>query len=110
MTQEDDMPKYVFAYHGGSGAPTEAEQAKAMDAWMSWFGTLGEAVVDVGNPVGAAKTIASDGSITDGGGGQPLTGYSLVSATDLDAAVGLAKGCPILAAGGSVEVAEAIDM
>jgi len=104
------MPKYVFAYHGGGGAPTSAEQAKAMDAWMAWFGSLGDAVVDVGNPVGAAKTIAADGSITDGGGSHPLTGYSLVTATDLDAAVGLAKACPILASGGSVEVAEAIDM
>ena len=61
-------------------------------------------------PTGAAKTVSANGSITDGGGANPLNGYSLLTATDLDAAVGLAKGCPILSAGGSVEVAEAIDM
>ncbi len=104
------MPKYVLAYHGGRRPETPAEQAQVMDAWIAWFGNLGDTVVDGGNPTGAAKTVSADGSITDGGGANPLNGYSLVTATDLDAAVGLAKGCPILSAGGSVEVAEAIDM
>jgi hypothetical protein len=104
------MPKYVLAYHGGSRPESPAEQAKVMDAWIAWFGTLGDAVVDGGNPTGAAKTVSSDGSIIAGGGANPLNGYSVLTATDLDAAVGLAKGCPILIAGGSVEVAEALDM
>jgi hypothetical protein len=104
------MPKYVLAYHGGRRPESPAEQTKVMDAWIAWFGALGDAVVDGGNPTGAAKTVSSDGSITDGGGPNRLNGYSLVTAADLDAAAGLAKGCPILSAGGSVEVAEAIDM
>jgi hypothetical protein len=104
------MPKYVLAYHGGGMAATEAEQAAAMAAWGAWFGSLGDAVVDGGNPTGASKTVKADGSAADGGGANPLTGYSLISATDLDAAVSLAKGCPIFASGGTVEVAEAIEM
>ena len=105
------MPKYVFAYHGGGQMPqSEAEQQAVMDAWISWFASLGAAVVDGGNPVGRAATLAADGSTSEGGGANPLTGYSLVTASDLDAALTLAKGCPILAAGGSVEVAETIDM
>ena len=104
------MPKYVLAYHGGQMAQTEAAQEAAMAAWGGWFGSLGDSVVDGGNPTGASKTITADGSTTDGGGANPITGYSLVTATDLDAAVSLAKGCPILASGGSVEVAETIDM
>ncbi len=104
------MPKYVLAYHGGGMPESEAEQASVMAAWGAWFGSLGDAVVDDGNPTGASKTLASDGSTSDGGGSNPITGYSLVNATDLDAAVSLAKGCPILAAGGAIEVAEAIDM
>src|SRR6478672_3006625 len=103
------MPKYVFAYHGGGPMPsTEAEQKAVMDAWVSWFGSLGAAIVDGGNPVGRAATLAADGSTSEGGGANPLTGYSLVNASDLDAALTLAKGCPILAAGGSVEVAETV--
>ncbi len=104
------MPKYILAYHGGQMAESEAEQAAAMAAWGAWFGSLGDAVLDGGNPVGRSKTLAADGSATDGGGANPISGYSLVDATDLDAAVSLAKGCPILASGGTVEVAETIEM
>ena len=48
--------------------------------------------------------------MTEGGGSNPLTGYTIVTADDLDAAVAMAKGCPILSSGGSVEVAETIEM
>jgi len=103
------MPKYVLAYHGGGMAPPDQQEA-VMNAWIAWFGSLGEAVVDGGNPTGASSTVASDGSVSAGGGANPISGYSLITAADLHAATVLAKGCPILAAGGSVEVAEAIDM
>jgi hypothetical protein len=108
--EENAMPKYVLAYHGGSMPETEADQAAVMGAWGAWFGVLGDAVVDGGNPISASKTLKSDGSTTDGGGANPISGYSLINAADLDSAVSLAKGCPILAAGGTVEVAETIDM
>jgi hypothetical protein len=105
------MPKYVLAYHGGSAMPdSEAEQAAIMEAWGAWFVGMGEAVVDGGNPIGQTKTITSDGAASDGGGANPITGYSLISAADMDAALALAGTCPTLAAGGNVEVAEAIDM
>ena len=105
------MPKYVLAYHGGAGMEMdEAAMAQVMEAWGKWFGELGDALIDGGNPTAATKTVGSDGSVSDGGGANPITGYSLISADDLDAAVAKAKGCPILTAGGSVEVAEAIDM
>jgi len=104
------MAKYVFAYHGGGMAETEEEQAAVMEAWMAWFAGLGEALVDGGNPIGRAHTVHSDGSVTQDGGSNPLTGYSLVSADSIEEAVALAKGCPGLANGGSVEVAETLDM
>ena len=43
-------------------------------------------------------------------GGTPLGGYSLVTAQSLDEAVTLAKDCPIVAAGGGVEVGELADV
>ena len=67
-------------------------------------------MLDGGNPVAMTKTVASDGSVSDGGGTNPLSGYSLLEADSLDAAVEMAKGCPILTSGGSVEVCQAIDM
>ena len=100
------MTKYVLAYHGGGMPASPEEGQKVMAAWNSWIGGLGKAMVDVGNPTGPAKTIARDGKVLDGGGANPITGYSVVEAADLDAAVKLAKSCPILMSGGSVEVAE----
>ena len=50
----------------------------------------------------------SDGS--SGAASAGLTGYSIVDAADLSAAATLAKGCPVLGAGGSVEVYEAMPM
>ena len=104
------MAKYVFAYHGGGMAETEAEQAAVMAAWESWMGTHASSLIDGGNPTGPAKTVGAGGAVTDGGGVNPITGYGLFNADSLDAAVEIAKECPILDSGGSVEVAEAIEM
>ena len=105
------MTKYVLTYHGGAGmAETPEETEKVMAAWGAWFGQLGEAVVDGGNPFAASKTVHPDGSTSDGGPAAELGGYSVITADSMDAALDAAKGCPVLAAGGSVQVSEAIDM
>lgn len=104
------MAKYLFVYHGGSMPETKADQEKAMKAWGDWLGGMGQALVDGGNPVGKSSTVRSDGSVASDGGPNPASGYSLVEAPSLDDALEKAKGCPGLANGGSVEVAEAMDM
>ena len=48
--------------------------------------------------------------MTDNGGANPASGYGLFEAKDLKDAIAKGKGCPILAAGGSIELAEVIDM
>ena len=104
------MAKFLFVYHGGSHPQSEAEVAEVMEAWGNWFGSMGNDVIDGGNPVGMSSTVMSGGKVVDNGGANPASGYSLIEATNLDDALAKAKGCPILSAGGSVEVAEAIDM
>ncbi|WP_298916399.1 YciI family protein [uncultured Roseobacter sp.] len=100
------MPNFIFAYHGGHMPEGEDEIAKTMAAWQAWFETMGAAVVDPGNPVGMSKTVTDD-SVTDGGGANPISGYTVVTADDIDAAADLAKGCPMVVDGtGSIEVAE----
>jgi hypothetical protein len=102
------MAKFVYVYTGGQLADTPQAQEQAMQAWITWFGTLGDKVTDMGNPFGASATVKSGGS-ADGGAAQ-LTGYSVIEAASLaDAAAG-ADGCPILQSGGTVEVYEAIAM
>ncbi|TML80112.1 MAG: hypothetical protein E6G04_03695 [Actinobacteria bacterium] len=104
------MATYLLAYHGGGMAETEKEQARVMAAWGKWYQKLGKAVVDGGNPIGQTKTIASTGRITRGGGKNPITGYTVIKAKDLDTAAKLVKGCPILKSGGSVEVCETFEV
>jgi hypothetical protein len=78
------MAKFVYVYTGGQAAATPEAQEQAMQQWGAWFGTLGGAVVDVGNPFGASSTVKAGGSAS--------------------------AGCPILQTGGNVEVYEAVEM
>jgi hypothetical protein len=98
------VAKFVLVYQGGAMAETPEAQEAAMAAWGAWFGSLGSAVVDGGAPFGASAAVGGGGSQTG------LTGYSILEAADLDAAAGLAGGCPILADGGRVDVYETIDV
>ena len=100
------MATYLLAYHGGKMPETKEEGAKVMAAWEAWMKQLGKGLVDGGNPVGKAKTVTKDGTVTDGGGANPVSGYSLIKVDTFDQAVAAAKMCPILAGGGSIEVCE----
>lgn len=102
------MTKFVYVYTGGQMAETPTAQDQVMQAWGAWFGTLGDAVAEIGNPFGASSTVSASG-VTDGGSSR-ASGYSIVTAGSLDEAVVKTKGCPILDSGGAVEVYEAIEM
>ena len=104
------MTKYLLNYHGGGMPETPAEGEKVMKAWNDWMGVLSKSLVDGGNPTGPSKTIAANGKVSDGGGVNPSTGYSILEAKSLDEAVKLSKGCPIFISGGSVEVSELMPM
>ena len=98
------MSTYLLTYHGGSMPESKEEQDQVMAAWTSWFGKLGEALVDGGNPTSKSKAISPDGSVMDATSAP--SGYSIIKADDLDSAVELSKGCPVLAGGAAVVVSE----
>jgi len=101
------MASFVLLYTGGGMSQSEAEQAAVMQAWTAWYERLGSAVVDQGNPfTPAAKSIASNGTVTDVPAAALAGGYSIIRADSLAAAVALAKSCPQLQAGGQVTVYE----
>ncbi len=104
------MANYLFTYHGGGTPETEEDGAKVMAAWEAWLGSLGPALADPGNPVGPSATVAADGTTAPFHGDDTVTGYSIITAADLDAATTVAKGCPIRDAGGWVEVGEIVPM
>jgi hypothetical protein len=101
------MANFVLVYTGGGMAATDAERAKMMEAWGAWFGSLGDKVVDAGNPFGPqAKNVSEGGAVHDGAIGTPATGYSILKADSLNAAVDLAKACPVVHSGGKITVYE----
>lgn len=102
------MTDFLLLSEGGSMPETEEEQKAIMDAWMSWYGKLGAAVKDPGNPMSATKSVASDGTVSDGGGS--ANGYIIVTAESLDAAVSMARDCPALMSGSRITVYETVPM
>jgi hypothetical protein len=101
------MSNYMIAYHGGIKFESPKEGAAHMAKWRAWMGGLGNAVVNPGAPLGKSKTVSADG-ISDGGPNS-LSGYSIVKADSIGAAVEMAKTCPHLDFG-TIEVAEVMEM
>jgi hypothetical protein len=98
-------------------AARSAEQMQAnMKLWMDWIGGIAaqNKLVTGGNRLGhSGKVIAPGNVVTDG----PYTeikefvgGYSIIKADSYEDAVEMAKGCPILSVGGTVEVRDIIAM
>jgi len=101
------MANYLLLYSGGSMPESQEEQAAVMQAWTAWFGSLGSNLADPGNPTtGQAKTISSDGSVSNGAAGMAASGYSIIKANSLDEATEMAKGCPVLQGGAQITVLE----
>lgn len=98
------MPKYVFAYRAPQVEAPGQPDPEAVAPWMEFRESLGEKVTDFGNPVFAPSSLGNCGT------GTQLCGYSFVTADDLESAVALAKGAPVVGAGGGVEVGEITEL
>jgi hypothetical protein len=61
-----------------------------------------------GTPLGLPKTVSTDG-VSENGGSNRLTGFSVIEADNMDAALEIAKACPFLEMG-TIDVAEVFEM
>lgn len=102
------MTKFIYAFHGGSMPDSEEERTKIMAKWGVWMEGLGTAMADPGSILAGSNTISAAG-VSDNGGPDPLSGYMVVAAADMSAAIEMAKGCPILENDGRVEVAQLVE-
>jgi hypothetical protein len=96
------MAKFLFSYR----APKDYTmgQQETMSAWAAWFTGIGASLNEIGAPVSESAALG------DPGDGTGLAGYSIVTADDLEAALALAQGCPVLPDGGGVEVGLLIEI
>jgi hypothetical protein len=104
------MTNFVLLYTGGGMPESEEENAAVMAAWGAWYEGMGAAIVDGGNPFGNSKNVTDKG-IGDGSvSSPPVTGYTIISADSLDAAVAKVKNHPHINYGGQVTVHETFQM
>ena len=109
------MKDYLLVYRADfSFMPnrTPEEMQALSKRWMDWFGSIAaqNKLSDRGNRLeNSGKVIKGDNTITNGPYAEikeSIGGYSIVKADSYEAAIELAKGCPILKLGGNVEVRE----
>lgn len=109
------MNDFLLIFRSDERIPRESspeEMQANMKRWMDWIGGIAaqNRLTDRGNRLHhAGKVLKANNVITDG----PYTevkesvgGYTMIKASSLEEATELAKGCPILLVGGSVEVRE----
>jgi hypothetical protein len=87
----------------GDYQPTPEEIQESMKQWQDWIGGIAAQGKFVStNQLGfTGKTLKPGGVITDG---------PYAKAADIDEAVALAEGCPILFIGGHVEVRDLMEI
>ncbi len=87
------MKNYVYIYDNG-GVVGDKPMPEILKDWETWFGQLGDKLVDGGNPFNdGAQAVTNDGVMDVE---RPASGYSIVKSNSLDEAVKMAKGCPML--------------
>lgn len=101
------MPKFVIAYLSGDASAKPQNGAADRAKWKAWLGDLGNAVINPGTPLGRSRLVSS-GGVTDARANS-LTGFSVVAADDMNAALAMAQRCPYLDYG-TIEVAEMMEM
>ncbi|MEM8486978.1 MAG: YciI family protein [Bacteroidota bacterium] len=89
--------------------PTQEEIEATIKQWQDWIGGIAaQGKFASTNQLSYEGKVVQPGQvITDGPYAEIkeiIGGYVIVKATDLDEAVQLAAGCPVLAIGGNVEV------
>ena len=103
------MAQYIITYLGGDQPSSPEEGKQHFAKYKEWLSSLGDSVVSPANPFKDTTTVNSDGTVTPGGT-TSMSGYTIVDADSLEAALGMAKTCPFLDIGGSLEVSELVQM
>ncbi|MEQ8474681.1 YciI family protein [Fulvivirga sp.] len=107
------MEKFILLFRGGDTHISTANSQAAMDiiqTWNDWMQGLaekgilagGDALQVSGKHVKGTKKVVSDGPYAIGN--EMVGGYLIVNSKDINDAVEISKGCPILNEDGSVEV------
>ena len=98
------MERFLIVYRGAPGGVASESAQHKPERWAAWFDNLGAAVIDRGSLSHGAVEVPSR-LLGPKESTSSLSGYSVVQASDFNAAVALAESSPIFDEGGSVEIA-----
>ena len=103
------MARYIITYLGGDQPSSPEEGQQHFAKYKEWLSSLGDSAVSPANPFKDTHTVNSDGSVTTGST-TSMSGYTIIEADSMDSALAIAKACPFLDIGGSLEVSELMQM
>ena len=103
------MPQYFITYLGGDKPSSPEEGEQHMSKYRVWLSSLGDSAVSPANPLKDTNTVNSDGTVTTGST-TSMSGFTIIQADSMQAALLIVKACPFLDVGGSLEVSELIQM
>ena len=103
------MAQYIMVYIGGNQPSSPEEGKKHFSKYMDWLASLGDAAISPANPLKNTSTVNSDGTVTNGST-TTMSGYTIIQVNSMEAALSIAKTCPFLEIGGSLEVSELAQM
>ena len=103
------MAQYIMTYLGGDQPSSPEEGRQHFAKYKEWLVSLGDSAVSPANPLKDTRTVHSDGTVTTGGT-TSMSGYTVIEADSMEAALEIAKVCPFLEIGGSLEVSELMQM
>src|SRR6056300_928718 len=105
-----NMKEFIYIFRGGkTDSATEKELIAHERAWDRWMDDLEEEGVLIdGLPMkDEAVVITKDGpKAWEYRGADSLSGYLILEATDMEAAIQMASDCPIFDFEGSIEIRE----
>lgn len=107
--KENTMSQYLITYLGGNPPSTPEEGKQHFARYKEWLASLGDSVISPANPLKNIHTISTDGSVA-AGSSIAMSGYTIIEADTIEAAIESAKACPFLEVGGSLEVSELVKM
>lgn len=103
------MVQYIIVYLGGEQPSNPEEGQKHFAKYKEWLYSLSDSLVSPMNPIKNTHTVNPDGSIISESN-TSMSGYTIIEAESIEAALSLAKTCPFLEISGSLEVSELINM
>ncbi|MFW2438301.1 MAG: YciI family protein [Arenicellales bacterium] len=103
------MTQFVFVYLGGNQPSSPEEAKKHFTKYMEWMSSLGDSVISPTIPLKNTSTVSPDGTVREGGS-SAMSGFTIIKADSMAAAISIAQACPFLEIGGSLEVSELMQM